>query len=138
MIDVSAGVPGVNAPEPATFEEFWPLYVSQHLHPMTQRTHVIGMSLGLVSLAVAAATLNPFWALGLPAFAYGFAVPSHFIWEGNTPALLGGRKAFFWSIRSDLRQWFRFVTGRLAHDTAAVRVGLNLPAGSLTMADAAA
>ena len=31
MIDLTGGVPGVNAPAPTTYEEFWPYYVSQHL-----------------------------------------------------------------------------------------------------------
>src|SRR5205823_1171052 len=39
MIDVSTGVPGVNADDPQTFREFWAYYLSQHLHPRTQQVH---------------------------------------------------------------------------------------------------
>ena len=39
MIDVSKGVPGVNAPKPTSYREFWPYYLSQHLHPMTEKVH---------------------------------------------------------------------------------------------------
>ena len=40
MIDLAGGVPGVNAPRPASYEAFWPYYVSQHLHPATRAIHV--------------------------------------------------------------------------------------------------
>ena len=137
MIDVSAGVPGVNAPEPTSFEEFWPFYVSQHLHPSTRRCHALGVGLGLTSLALAVVTGTLWMALGLPLFAYGFAVPAHYVWEKNRPALLGGRRAFVWAIGSDARQFVRFCTGRLEGDVQAVRAGLGLAPYQVTLADAA-
>src|SRR6266511_3820898 len=39
VIDVAGGVPGVNAPDPGSYREFWAYYLSQHLHPMTRRVH---------------------------------------------------------------------------------------------------
>lgn len=42
MIDLTDGVPGVTGPDPASFEEFWPFYLSQHMHPVTRAVHVAG------------------------------------------------------------------------------------------------
>ena len=135
MIELREGVPGVNAPAPATYEEFWPYYVSQHLHPLTRVAHVTGTSLGIVLFVVAVLTST--WLLVPLAFAvgYGFAFASHFIWEGNRPATFGNPA---WSFRADFRQLARFYTGRLGDDVAAVRASLGLRPEHRTLADAAA
>lgn len=119
------GVPGVNAPDPTSFEEFWPFYVSQHLHPNTRRAHVAGMTLGWAAVVAAVLAGRPWLALGLPVLGYGGAIPSHYVWEGNRPASFLGVRPFLWSIRGDLRQTARFWTRRLDADVEAVRQALD-------------
>ena len=51
MIDLTDGVPGITAPPPRTYEQFWPLYLSNHLHPLTRVAHVVGDSATLLAAA---------------------------------------------------------------------------------------
>jgi len=135
-LPITLGVPGVNAPAPKTFDEFYAFYLSQHLHPMTRRSHVTGMSLGWLSVALAALLRRPLVALGLPLFGYLGAIPSHYIWENNKPASFYGVKEFVWSIGCDFRQTIGFYTGRLPRDINDVRVALKLTPAQITLADA--
>lgn len=135
-LPVVSGVPGVNAPSAKTFEEFYAFYLSQHLHPTTRRVHVAGMTAGWLSVAVAAVLRRPLLALGLPLFGYGAAIPSHYIWEKNKPALSYGLKPFIWAIGCDYRQAVRYYTGRLAADVNEVRAALHLTPAQITLADA--
>src|SRR5436305_4677973 len=135
-LPVVSGVPGVNAPSPKTFDEFYAFYLSQHLHPTTRRVHVMGMTAGWLSVFAAAVFRRPLLALGLPMFGYGTAIPSHYIWEKNKPALSHGLMPFVWAIGCDFRQALGFYTGRLTRDFNDVRAALNLPPAHITLADA--
>lgn len=135
MIDLRQGVPGVNAPEPETYEEFWPYYVSQHLHPATRTTHVLGTTLAVGFAIAAAVTLMPVLLVAVPVVGYGFAFASHFIWEKNRPATFGHP---LWSFRADLRQWWKAYAGRLASDVAGVRAAAGLRPEQRTLAEAGA
>ena len=134
--DLSNGVPGVTGPAPTTFDEFYAFYLSQHLHPMTRRSHVAGMTLGWMSAAAALLTGRPVLLAGLPLFGYAGAIPSHYIWEKNRPASFLGVREFLWSIGCDLRQTIGFYSGRLDRDVEAVRQGLGLRPDQTTLADA--
>jgi hypothetical protein len=134
--DLSNGVPGVTGPAPTTFDEFYAFYLSQHLHPMTRRSHVAGMTLGWASVAAGVVTAQPWLALGLPLFGYAGAIPSHYVWEKNKPASFLGVREFVWSIGCDLRQTIGFYTGRLERDIRSVRDALGLRSGETTLADA--
>ncbi len=96
---------------PATFEEFWPYYVSQHLDPTCRRLHFVGTSLALACVAVA--PFAPTALLAAPVFGYGFAWVGHFAFEKNRPASWGSVQHFAWSLRGDLRMWRRIVTGAM-------------------------
>lgn len=85
----------------ASFEEFWPYYVAQHLHPANRALHFLGTSLALGALA-AAATLSPWWALALLPLGYGPAWLGHFAFEKNKPATF---RHPLWSLRGDLRMY---------------------------------
>jgi hypothetical protein len=133
---VVSGVPGVNAPKPKNFDEFYAFYLSQHLHPTTRRVHVFGMTLGWLSVAFAALLRRPLLAIGLPLFGYGAAIPSHYIWEKNKPALSYGLMPFVWAIGCDFRQALGYYTGRLTRDINEVRAALHLTPAQITLADA--
>lgn len=135
-LPVISGVPGVNARPPTTFDEFYAFYLSQHLHPTTRRVHVAGMTAGWLSVAAAAVFRRPLLALGLPLFGYGGAIPSHYIWEKNKPALSYGLRPFVWAIGCDFRQAIGYYTGRLTRDVNEVRTALKLTPAQVTLADA--
>ena len=132
-MDVTNGVPGVNAPDPETYEEFWPYYVSQHLHPATRAIHVGATSAAVVVGGAGIVSLNPLLAAAAPVIGYGPAWASHFIIEKNKPASFGHP---MWSFRADFRQLHKFFTGRLEDDVQRVRKALHLRSDQRTLADA--
>jgi hypothetical protein len=82
-------VAGVNAPDPTTWEEFWPYYVSQHLHPVTRLFHVWGPITAAV-VGIYLIVQGRWWAVPAGfAIGYGFAWFSHFVIEKNKPASFG-------------------------------------------------
>ena len=112
-MDVTSGVPGVNAPDPETYEEFWPYYVSQHLHPATRAIHVGATSAAGVVGAAGIVSLNPLLVAVAPVIGYGPAWASHFLIEKNKPATF---EAPLWSLISDYRMCGLFLSGRLGHE----------------------
>jgi hypothetical protein len=132
--DLAKGVPGVNAPDPTTYEEFWPYYVSQHLHPVTRVMHIVGTTLAILTLVAAIVFRAPLLLIGVPLLGYGFAFASHFIWEKNRPATFGHP---LWSFRADLRQLWKAYAGALPADVRAVRAAAGVPPEARTLAEAA-
>ena len=106
-------------PAPATFEEFWPYYVSQHLDPTCRRLHFAGTTLAMA--CVAAAPFAPSALLAAPVFGYGLAWIGHLVFEQNRPASWHSPKHFAWSLRGDLRMWRRMVTGAMDAEVARAR-----------------
>lgn len=129
-----SAVPGVNSPQPTTYAEFWPYYVSQHLHPMTRALHAWGP---LLALAIAGTGVLSGRFLLLPValvVGYGIAWISHFAIERNKPASWG-RPA--WSFRGDMQLIGRYFTGALAHDVVEVRRALGMRDDQIVLADVA-
>jgi len=113
---------------PASFEEFWPYYVSQHRDPTCRKLHFVGTTLALGCLA--AAPFYPPAALAAPVLGYGFAWVGHFAFEQNRPASWGGLRAAAWSLRGDLRMWRYMAMGAMTAEVERV--------GDLDAASAAA
>ena len=133
VIEFRDGVPGLNGTTPETYEEFWPFYLSQHLHPTTQKVHAAG-TLTAIGVGVTALLRGRWKAfLASPLFAYGPAFASHFIWEKNRPVVLGG--SFWWAARADLELVSKVITGRIGRDAAAVREALGFRPEERTIAD---
>ena len=132
-MELTNGVPGVNGPDPRSYEEFWPYYVSQHLHPATRAIHVGGTTAALAVGAAGVATVTPLLLAAVPVVGYGAAWTSHFLIEKNKPASFGH---LFWSFRADLRQVRKFFTGRLEADVQEVRKALHMRPEQRTLADA--
>ncbi len=96
-------------PRYASYEAFWPFYVSQHRNPINRRLHYIGTTLVLASLS-AGVLASPGWALVAPLAGYGFAWVGHFGFERNRPATFTYP---LWSLRADFRMFRFMVAGRM-------------------------
>ncbi len=101
----------------ASFEEFWPYYVAQHLDPANRALHFLGTSLAVGALA-AAATLSPWWGLVAPLAGYGPAWVGHFLLEKNKPATF---RYPLWSLRGDLRMYALLWRDRMEPELARSR-----------------
>jgi hypothetical protein len=97
--------------EPASFEEFWPYYVSQHRNPTCRRLHFIGTSLAMGCVAIS--PWYPSALLAAPVVGYGLAWIGHFAFEKNRPASWHSMKHLAWSFRGDLRMWRMMLTGNM-------------------------
>ena len=97
------------APRLASFEEFWPYYVSEHWNPTTRALHFVGTALVLASL-VLAAFVSAWWLAAAPLFGYAFAWAAHFFVEKNRPATFTYP---LWSLRGDFRMFRLMLLGRM-------------------------
>lgn len=109
-----------------TFEEFWPHYLGEHLHPLNRVLHFIGTSLVYTLLALGLFQSSR-WFMFAPLFGYGFAWVGHFFVERNRPATFTYP---LWSLRGDFRMHARTLTGRLRADLERVRPSAPLAAGA--------
>ena len=92
-----------------SFAAFYPHYIHEHSNRTCRRIHVVGSALVLVVLAVAVATLNPWWLLAMPLVGYGFAWVGHFFFEKNRPATF---RYPLWSLMGDWRMFFEVMSGK--------------------------
>jgi hypothetical protein len=108
----------MDTPEPESFEEFWPYYVSQHRNKTNRRLHFVGTTLAMGCVAIA--PWRPWALLAAPVFGYGFAWVGHFVFEKNKPASWHSAKHFAWSFRGDLRMWRMTLMGQMDAEVAAL------------------
>lgn len=101
-----------------TYSEFWHGYLTAHAKPATRLLHYAGsvMVVGAVVLAVVVDDWR--WLIAAPVVGYGFAWGAHLLVEGNTPKTFGHP---LWSLVSDYRMLFLWLTFRLAPHLAAAR-----------------
>ncbi|TVQ47461.1 MAG: DUF962 domain-containing protein [Gammaproteobacteria bacterium] len=93
-----------------SFAEFYPFYLAEHRHRTSRRLHFIGTALGLLAVAFALLTLNPWWLLLVPLLGYGFAWSGHFFFEKNRPATF---RHPLYSLVGDYRMFWQMLTGRI-------------------------
>lgn len=108
----------------ATFEEFWPFYLQEHANPRTRTFHYVGTAL-VITIAVVAIIMQKWlWLSAMPLAGYFFAWVSHAFIERNKPATFTHP---LWSLISDFRMFFFWISGRLRPelDKAGVSRGLT-------------
>jgi hypothetical protein len=99
----------------ASYREFWPHYLREHAKPETRVLHFLGTGIATMALVALAAT-GKFWFLPVVlAAGYGPAWIGHFFVEKNRPATFTHP---FWSLISDYRMAFIWLTGRLETELA--------------------
>jgi hypothetical protein len=92
-----------------SYRDFWPYYLREHARPQTRALHYAGTALTFAALA-AGLTLGAWWFAAIPLAGYGFAWGAHFGVEKNRPATFTYP---LWSLGSDYRMFFLWLTGRL-------------------------
>jgi hypothetical protein len=92
------------------FDDFYPVYLSEHANRTSRRLHFVGSSLALVCLAGFVATLNPLWLLAALLCGYGFAWVGHFFFEHNRPATF---RQPLYSLMGDWKMYWQTLTGRI-------------------------
>ena len=102
------------------YASFWPVYLAAHSRPATRAIHMAGTAAGILFLLAAVAFRNA-WFLAVAIIAgYGFAWLSHGIVEKNKPTTFGHP---LWSILSDFRMLFLWLSGRLSSELARHGIG---------------
>jgi hypothetical protein len=107
-----------------TYDEFWLRYLRAHSKPETRVLHYCGSALALGMLILAFVTHDYWWLVFAPVAGYSFAWGAHLYVEHNRPETFGHP---FWSLISDFRMFFLFLSGRLAPHLAAAGVGSHGP-----------
>ena len=95
----------------ATFEEFWPFYVSQHRKEGTRVLHFAGTTLGLLCSIRAIAAQQPWFLLWGLVAAYGLAWIGHFFIEKNRPATF---RYPLWSFLGDFKMYALMWRGKMS------------------------
>jgi hypothetical protein len=98
------------SPRYGSLDEFWPFYVSQHLHPTTRRLHFAGTTSGMLLVALAAALHDVRLIPAALLCGYAFAWVGHFIFEKNRPATF---RHPLLSFRADFRLWWLTLTNQM-------------------------
>ncbi|MBL6852633.1 MAG: DUF962 domain-containing protein [Alphaproteobacteria bacterium] len=105
---------GTNRPI-ESYADFWLYYLQEHAKPATRRLHFLGTGLALATLS-AAIVSGRAWLGGAALLAgYGPAWVAHFFIEKNRPATFTYP---FWSLISDFRMAFTWLTGHLDEELA--------------------
>lgn len=95
------------------FGEFWPFYLSEHLHPTSRAWHFAGITTGIV-VGIALLALGRWYLVPLSLVpGYLFAWVGHFGYEKNIPASFSQP---WLSLLGDLYMYWRTLTGRIGRD----------------------
>lgn len=104
------------------YAEFWPFYLQEHSNPTNRVLHYIGTTLTFVALAAAIWTRNWWLLLLMPVAGYFFAWVGHYGVQKNRPATFTYP---FWSLISDFRMYFVWVSGGLDRELKKYQVRQN-------------
>lgn len=102
-----------------TYRAFWPYYLREHARPATRRLHYLGSTLALAAITGLIVTFDPWYLLIAVGTGYGPAWAGHFFVERNRPATFTHP---IWSLASDIRMYFLWLSGRLNAELEAAGV----------------
>lgn len=94
----------------ATYKEFWPFYLQEHAKRATRHFHYVGTALVIAIAVFAIVSQRWLLLLAMPVAGYFFAWVSHAFVERNKPATFTHP---LWSLISDFRMFFLWLSGRL-------------------------
>ena len=83
-----------------SFKDFYPFYLSEHMHPVCRFFHFIGSI--FVIILVITSIFNIKTLFFVPLCGYGFAWTGHFFFEKNKPA------TFTYTLYSFIGDWVMF------------------------------
>jgi len=86
----------------ASFEAFYPFYLSEHQNVNCRRLHFVGSWLALLTAVAAIWTGAWVWLAAALVLGYGFAWAGHFFFEKNRPA------TFRYPLYSFMGDWVMF------------------------------
>ena len=104
----------------SNFAEFYPFYLHQHSHAVCRALHYIGTSAGLAFLVYAIVSGRYWFIVAGIVVGYALAWVGHFFFEKNRPATF---QYPFWSLFSDFRMYFCFLSGRMGTELRQAGVG---------------
>lgn len=99
----------------ATYREFWPHYLREHARPATRAIHFLGTAIATASLGGLILSGNLWFLPVIFIGGYGPAWTAHFFVEHNRPATF---QYPLWSLVSDYRMAWTWLTGRLGDELA--------------------
>ena len=112
-------VAGSNRPI-TNYRDFWPYYLQEHAKPATRAIHYLGTAIA-TGCVVAAVVTGDLWFVAAALIGgYAPAWIGHFFIETNRPATFTYP---FWSLISDYRMAFLWVSGQLEDHLARAGVG---------------
>ncbi len=97
------------------YRDFWPYYLREHARPATRAIHLAGTGIATASLVALIATGNLWFLPAVLLGGYGPAWAAHFFVEKNRPATFTYP---LWSLISDYRMAWSWLTGRLPRELA--------------------
>jgi hypothetical protein len=97
-------------PRIATFERFWPFYVSEHSKATTRWLHLAGTLGGTIALFILIVAGYPRYIPLVLFYSYGLAWIGHFFVEKNRPATF---KYPLWSFLADYKMCAFMLTGKM-------------------------
>lgn len=106
------------------FEEFWLFYLREHANPRTRALHYFGTVIAVLGIAACIVLGKPWFLIAVPVAGYGPAWFAHFFVEKNRPATF---RYPLWSLTSDFRMAFSWVTGQIGEDLARAGVTAESP-----------
>ncbi|MDR3526882.1 MAG: DUF962 domain-containing protein [Rhizomicrobium sp.] len=101
------------------YNAFWLHYLREHARPRTRQIHFVGTFLAVVTVVAAVVLARPWLGIVALVAGYGPAWYAHFCVEKNQPATFTYP---IWSLISDFRMAFAWLTGSLAAELARAAV----------------
>jgi hypothetical protein len=105
-----------------TYADFWPYYLQEHARPATRNIHFVGTAAALLSLAAGLISARAWYFPLALAAGYAPAWFAHYFVERNRPATFTYP---LWSLVSDFKMAWCWITGRLARELA--KAGVPTP-----------